>query len=310
MASIFSKAKTLFKSRNYKELFKKTADYVRFIAVKIWFAATLKETDSDLKEVNKNWIFCTYLKAKYKRFLANYKRIENKTHEYSDYVWWCWLQGEENAPDLCKACLRSIRTECPEKEIIVITENNYSDYVSFPDFIIEKYQKGLISKTHFSDLLRLQLLITHGGTWIDSTCYLTEKPDYIFDNPLFVFQNKERGDDSIMASNWLISSEKYNPILVLTRDMIFNWWKKHNHLYHYFFFHFFFHLACEFYKGEFNKTPFFSNLPCHVMQRELFNQFDQKRFEQIKKMSAVHKLTYKFGNKEIAETIYEYLLKN
>ena len=64
------------------------------------------------------------------------------------------------------------------------------------------------------------------------------------------------------------------------------------------------------YKGEFNKTPFFSNLPCHVMQRELFNQFDQKRFEQIKKMSAVHKLTYKFANKEIAGTIYEYILKN
>ena len=91
--------------------------------------------------------------------------------------------------------------------------------------------------------------------------------------------------------------------------MIFDWWKNHNHLYHYFLVHFFFTIACEFYKDEWQKIPFFSNLPCHVMQRELFNKFDQKRFEQIKKMSAVHKLTYKFANQETAGTIYEYLLK-
>ena len=288
----------------------KYLNYLHYIRHLLTFKTSFRKIPGDMKANYKNFIFFSALKQNYKTFLKNYKPQAVLTHEYSNKIWWCWLQGEENAPDLCRSCLKSVREYCPEHEIIVITENNYSDYVSFPDFIIEKYQKGLISKTHFSDLLRLQLLVTHGGTWIDSTCYLTEKPDYIFDNPLFVFQNKERGDDSILASSWLISSEKNNSILVLTRDMIFDWWEKHNHLYHYFLIHFFFTIACEFYKGEFNKIPFFSNLPCHVMQRELFNQFDQKRFEQIKKMSAVHKLTYKFANKEIAGTFYEYILKN
>ena len=291
-------------------IFNKYTNYLRFLMKKFFFIISLKKIPGEMKSNYKNYIFYSSLKRKYESFLKNYKPKINQVHEYSNKVWWCWLQGEEKAPELCRACLNSIRKNCPEHDIITITEENYLHYVEFPDFVLEKYKKGIISKTHFSDLLRLQLLITHGGTWIDSTCYLTEKPDYIFDNPLFVFQNKERGDDSILASNWLISSEKYNPVLVLTRDMIFNWWKKHNHLYHYFFFHFFFHLACKFYKDEWQKIPFFSNLPCHVMQRELFNKFDQKRFEQIKKMSAVHKLTYKFGDKETAGTIYEYLLNN
>ena len=288
----------------------KYLNYLHYIRHLLTFKTSFRKIPGDMKANYKNFIFFSALKQNYKTFLKNYKPQAVLTHEYSNKIWWCWLQGEENAPDLCRSCLKSVREYCPEHEIIVITENNYSAYVSFPDFIIEKYQKGLISKTHFSDLLRLQLLVTHGGTWIDSTCYLTEKPDYIFDNPLFVFQNKERGDNSIASSSWLISSEKNNSILVLTRDMIFNWWKNHNHLYHYFLVHFFFTIACEFYKDEWQKIPFFSNLPCHVMQRELFNKFDQKRFEQIKKMSAVHKLTYKFGDKETAGTIYEYLLNN
>ncbi|MBR4246583.1 MAG: capsular polysaccharide synthesis protein [Treponema sp.] len=288
----------------------KYVNYLHYIKNLCLFKISLKKFPGNMKADYKNFIFFSALKQKYKNFLKNYNPQTVPKHEYSDKIWWCWLQGEKNAPDLCKACLNSIRSNCPENEVIVITEDNYSDYVSFPDFIIKKYQKGFISRTHFSDLLRLQLLITHGGTWIDSTCYLTEKPTYIFNTPLFVFQNRERGDDSIAASSWLIASEKNNPIIVLVRDMIFDWWKKHNHLFHYFLIHFFLTIALKFYKNEWDKIPFFSNLPCHIMQRELFNQFEQIRFDQIKKMSAVHKLTYKFGEQKLSKTIYEYLLRN
>ena len=83
----------------------------------------------------------------------------------------------------------------------------------------------------------------------------------------------------------------------------------HNHLYHYFLLHFFFTMATEFYKDDWANVPFYSNLPCHILQRELFDKYDEYRFEQLKKMSAVHKLTYKFGEKKLSETIYEYLMR-
>ena len=78
----------------------------------------------------------------------------------------------------------------PDKDIIVLTSKNFLEYVSFPGYIIDKYKKGFIENAHFSDLLRLELLNTYGGLWIDSTVLVTDKiNDTFFDNELFVFKN-------------------------------------------------------------------------------------------------------------------------
>lgn len=264
----------------------------------------------EMKANIKNCLYFCSLKQKYFNFLKKYETISKTNHEYSNKVWLCWLQGEENAPELVKKCIASVRRTFLNKEIIIITEENFKDYVKFPDYILKKYKEGKISRTHFSDLLRLQLLIQNGGIWIDSTCFITEYPEYIDNEPLFVFQNKERGDDSIAASNWFISSEKGNPILILTRDMLFDWWKKHDKIYHYFLMHFFFTMATGFYNEQWRQVPFYSNLPCHILQRELFNKYSEKRFAQIKKMSAIHKLTYKFYKEDFSNTFFEYILNN
>ncbi|MDY2924013.1 MAG: capsular polysaccharide synthesis protein, partial [Treponema sp.] len=163
MPNIILKTKQLLKEKKQKEFLDKTAAYIRYIFLSVWYRLTLKETDPDLKKVNKNWIVYTFLKSRYSSFLKKYETKINSVHEYSDTVWWCWFQGEENAPDVAKACLESVRKNMSGKQVIVITEKNMYDYVSMPDFIIEKYKKGIISKTHFSDLLRLELLIRHGG---------------------------------------------------------------------------------------------------------------------------------------------------
>lgn len=264
----------------------------------------------EMKANIKNCLYFSSLRRKYFNFLKKYKAISKTNHEYSNKVWICWLQGEENAPELVKKCIASVRRTFLNKEVIIITEENFKDYVQFPDYILKKYKEGKISRTHFSDFLRLQLLIQNGGIWIDSTCFITEYPEYIDKEPLFVFQNKERGDDSIAASSWFISSEKENPILVLTRDLLFDWWKKHGKIYHYFLMHFFFTMATGFYNEQWRQVPFYSNLPCHILQRELFNKYSEKRFAQIKKMSAIHKLTYKFYKEDFSNTFFEYILNN
>lgn len=288
----------------------KLFNYLKYLSQKIAFVLTGKSITGEMKANYKSYVAYSFLKSKYRKFLKNYQRKENQVHEYSKTIWWCWLQGEENAPLLCQKGLESIRNNFPEYEVVVITEKNFSDYVEFPDFILQKYKTGKITKTHFSDLLRLQLLISHGGIWIDSTCFITKRPDYAENIPLFVYQNKERGDDSIVASSWFISSEKNNSILTLTRDLLFDWWEKHNKLFHYFLVHFFFTMATDFYKDEWKNVPFYSNLPCHVLQRELFDDFNEKRFNQICSMSAVHKLTYKFKDKEIKNTFFDKITGN
>lgn len=112
-------------------------------------------------------------------------------------VWICWMQGIENAPELVQRCYASIKEHVTDREIVLITAENRKKYVELPDYIEEKYAKGIITHTHFSDILRVTLLAKHGGTWIDATVFCSGGviPHYMLDSDFFVFQNLKPGAD-------------------------------------------------------------------------------------------------------------------
>ena len=60
-----------------------------------------------------------------------------------------------------------------DTEIIFLTAENYFDFIELPDYINEKYKKGIISPSNFSDVLRYGLLSTYGGVWVDAAILLT-----------------------------------------------------------------------------------------------------------------------------------------
>ena len=99
-----------------------------------------------------------WLEKKYQKDVRVKKKLKSEENIQKEYVWFCWLQGIENAPKLVQDCYASIKYWLKDNEIIVITESNYKEYVEFPDYIIEKWKKGIITNTHFSDLLRIELI--------------------------------------------------------------------------------------------------------------------------------------------------------
>lgn len=100
-------------------------------------------------------------------------------------IWVCWWQGLDNAPEIVKTCVESIKRNSGKYEVLIITDENYKQYVKFPDWLEEKRKHGIISKTIYSDLLRLNLLSTYGGIWIDSTFFVREKVLNIICNYLY-----------------------------------------------------------------------------------------------------------------------------
>ena len=124
------------------------------------------------------------LEKKYKWKLEEFdKTYTEKEHKTADKIWICWFQGMDNAPDLVKKCYQSVVKNNPDKKVIVITEKNISDYVTFPEYIVTKWKQGVITHTHMTDLLRLELLITYGGLWLDATVLCTgTAPEYFFDS--------------------------------------------------------------------------------------------------------------------------------
>lgn len=245
------------------------------------------------------------LKRQNKKFIKEYmEKNENKIfeHKHSNTIWTIWLQGMSNAPDIVKKCYDSMKENILDKEIIVITEDNYSDYVQFPDYIMEKYKRGIISKVHFSDLLRIELMAKYGGTWLDGTVYLSGNPyehnqQYILNDDLFLFQDLKPGLDghSSCISSWLMTASSNNKIILLTRALLHNYWKKYNYALDYFVLHLFFQIAIESYPDEWKKVVPFSNSLPHILLLRLFDSYDDDIWNAVKNMTCFHKLSYKFS---------------
>lgn len=261
-----------------------------------------------------------YLEKRYKKLLYEYDKIYDETciHEQSNKVWICWFQGIENAPDIVQICYNSLRKNLRGKEIIVITADNISEYVTFPNYIKDKWNRGIITYTHMTDLLRLELLIKYGGTWIDSTVLCTRDiskiPEYYLNSNLFFYQTLKPGRDghATVLSSWFMSATTNNRVLMAVRYLCYEYWKKNNDMVDYFLLHDFFQMVLEYYEDDWHEVVPVCNSTPHILLLRLFDRYDANLLNNIMNQTPFHKLSYKFSNeqKEIEETFYKHLLEN
>ncbi len=248
------------------------------------------------------------------------KKIDELLQKYSDKsvgfensprrVYFCWFQGLDNAPILVKKCYESIQKHIRDREIVLITEENYKDYVQFPDFIEDKIKSGIISRTHMSDLLRLELLTRYGGTWIDATVLCTAKPPaYMLDSDLFIFSLMKPGLDghSIGFSTWFMTSKQNELILMLTLQLLYEYWKDHDIMLDYFLLHHMMEIVKDRCVKEWKKIIPFSNEIPHVLLLRLFEYYDEKMWQVLKLQTPFHKLSYKFPDElfNMNDTYYQ-----
>lgn len=259
------------------------------------------------------------LEKKYKNEINDFLQKYNDaiSHDTSNKVWVCWFQGIDNAPSLVQRCFESIKNNLTDREVILITKENMFDYVDFPQFIIDKWKCGIITHTHMTDLLRLELLIKYGGMWVDATVLCTQQrkdiPDYFFDSELFLYQIFKPGRDGQAQpiSSWLISSKTNNKILMMTQELCYAYWKNHNSLVDYFLFHDFLMISLEHNKEEWDKIIPVDNSAPHYLLLRLFDKYDERMWNAIKGQTPFHKLTYKFDmhQERIEGTFYRKLME-
>lgn len=256
------------------------------------------------------------LRKKNRKFIAQFQQETAEAPRVrSNKVWVCWLQGIEQAPPLVQRCYRSLQENLPDREVILLTEDNYREYVTFPEHIEKKLASGVITRTHFSDLLRLELLINHGGTWIDATVFCSggQIPGYMLDSDLFLFQNLKPGADghATVISSWFMTACTNHPILLLTRALLYRYWEKRNAMVDYFLIHDFFQLAIEAYPEEWNRVIPFSNSTPHILLLRLFETYDPAIWDAAVSQTPFHKLSYKFSEEDWKKenTFYTHLME-
>lgn len=240
-------------------------------------------------------------------------------HQRSKVVWFCWLQGLENAPKVVKVCYNSLRQHLSDREIKVIDNNNWKEFIELPEYVVQKWEKGKIPAANFSDLLRLELLIRYGGTWIDSTVLCTgfqdssSKYHEYLDADLFLFQYTPPGTAAgINISNWFISACTNNKVLMILRDMLLEYWKDYDFTIDYYIFHLFFKMVANEFPEKIGTMPYGNSMDSLVLLHHWSETFNQKKWNRVTRQVCFHKLAFRVNEKtkKDKENYYSYIINN
>ena len=252
-------------------------------------------------------------KKYYARCIANREWESKEKHFNKDTVWFMWMQGYEKAPDIVKVCYKSLKKNLPDKEIVFLDMNNIWDYIEMPEYIIKKWEKGIIGNAHFSDMIRLELLINKGGFWIDSTVLCTDGSmlKLIEDNELFMFSFYYFGfnPEIMRLNNWFMYSTTNNNILCLQRKLLYEYWKENDRTCNYFLFQILMTIATDYYFRDYRKMPIVSQVDAHVLATYIADKFDHNKYDILKHTTGIHKLSTRFAKERLVEgTFYDVVI--
>ena len=245
--------------------------------------------------------------------LPHYESKPLKEFKDDKIIWQLWFQGYDNAPQLVKRCFDSIQKQMgDEYQIIILDEKNISEYIALPPFVWDKLKQGALSKTFFSDLLRVCLLATYGGVWIDATIYLSGKihanwlsqdffalqrslvppQDYkewqIFNSGYFIWDK----DFKVRLLSSFIIAKAHHPIILALQDILLTYWQRENKLVHYFLLHFIFELLLQDERYAKLNCAITNDTDSHLLQLHAKKPFDAALWQEIQHITPLHKLTY------------------
>ena len=162
-------------------------------------------------------------------------------------IWSCWLQGRARAPWLVERCLSSWQARNPDWEFRCLDEDSLARYVDLPEL-----GPCRITRTSFSDILRVFLLRAHGGVWTDATVYCNRPLDeWLHARQSSGFFAFERPASDRMLSSWFLVSEAHHFIVDRWCESTIRYWAEHESAHTYFWFH-------ELFRQLFDADPAFA----------------------------------------------------
>ncbi|HOY47102.1 MAG TPA: capsular polysaccharide synthesis protein [Alphaproteobacteria bacterium] len=234
----------------------------------------------------------------------------------NEKIYSLWLQGEDAAPALVKACARSVRRNCTQ-ELVVLDKKSLFDKIDLPGVIVDKYNQGKIAHAHFADIARVELLHNHGGFWLDATGFVTSPiPDWIINEDFFVYL---AGSDTSykfaysFMQNCFIRARKGSYLLDAWRAMILEYWKKEPKNFDYFMHQLMFKTLVENDPRAieyFAKMPHVAQDPTHALWWKYRDMpFDKALFDKVTSGAFFQKTAYKDATNPIPGSFVDVMIK-
>lgn len=263
-----------------------------------------------------------YLQRKYSSVVDEYQSADGSVRENNENgtIWVFWWQGEPDAPPLVQRCIASIRRHSGPHDVVVLTKDNYADYVRLPNYILDKHDEGIITHNQFANLLRVMLLEQRGGAWLDATIFASGPIDEaIFTHPFYTHKmvHREPGRfDHTKWSTYFLAGAKGNVLFRFVRDCYFLHWTEEERQIDYFVFDYTIWLAYETIpcvRAMIDRVPY-NNPSILSLQKVLGHRYDETLYQEYTRETYLHKLTWKTPFEPVTEnnetTFYGHLLQH
>ena len=220
----------------------------------------------------------------------------------SRIIWSAWLQGLDNAPEMVNVCLESHQKHLPGYEFRVLDMENYRQWVELPEWVEEKYARGMIPLALFSDVLRVAVLKRYGGVWMDASVLCTgfdnqqlQKQWTEVENSRFaVFRYYRKGDRYPSGlSNWFIAATPDNIVLTSVYDMLTAYWRDYDCTIDYYMMHLFISCALKAFPEMERGMPKLNSRYSFFLGDALSRTYSQEAWQELVDHVAIHKLNYR-----------------
>lgn len=242
-------------------------------------------------------------------------------------IWQYWGQGIASATQnpTVQLCFASVDKFKNDFQVIRLDDENLKYYLDLPEFIWERKQNPYFKPAFFADLIRLALLDTYGGVWIDATILLTAPIDpLLLKQDFFMFQrhfnaiNKKFWEDfnqdyfgwddehNVNVLNSFIVAKKNNKIIHACFEIMMNYWRTQNKIPHYFIFQIMFNELLKRHEIVDSNNLIIDDTSPHLLQAIIHTPFNEAKYSEIIQKTNIHKINY---SKEIVSgSYYEYLV--
>ena len=114
----------------------------------------------------------------------------------------------------------------------IITKDNWKQYMKLPKHITEKVENGKITLTHFSDIIRAELLKQYGGVWIDATVFCNKRIELEPVSKIYTAKCSPTPKSLTLGrwSGFLIGDKKGSKLFSFMSEAFDQYWKKYDSL--------------------------------------------------------------------------------
>lgn len=251
------------------------------------------------------------LKPIFEKAFQSFTKYE--THNVNNTIWIFWWQGEDSMPDIVKKCYNSVQRFCGNKKIVLITKDNIRDYTDISENIYLKLNSGVITFTHFSDILRANLLKNNGGLWMDATMYVTNSLDNIELKELLYRVSQSKDTFNISFGRWtgfFMGGPSGMDIMSFMDRLYQCYWEEYDELIDYFLIDYALDYAWNKNLSGFKSLEDkYKNIDPNLfdMQKFLNSKYDEMFWNNLTRNTNLFKLSYKKKINEKDDNVYNHL---